>query len=144
MWSRCRSNLRFYKIFQQIGDCHAAKEQQRRLATTSLYEMYSREKRIKPIGILLPPHRIDRFNIMTERSDSPEAFIATSLIKKLAGDFPASFFIICPLISDLPCASVSLWLFPLIFHCYIQWYLPQGLSTGIRCHPPRRWKQRRE
>ena len=139
MWSRgglCRSNLRFYKIFQQIGDCNAAKEQQRRLATTSIYEMYGREKRIKPIGILLPPHRIDRFNIMTERSDI--------FNKKLAGEFPASFCFICPLISDLPCASVSLWLFPLIFHCYIQWYLPQGLSTGIRCHRPRRWKQRRE
>ena len=33
----------FTRYFNSKGDCHAAKEQQRRLATTSIYEMYGRE-----------------------------------------------------------------------------------------------------
>jgi len=39
----CRSNLMFYGNFWSKEDCHAANEQERRLAMTEIYEMYGRE-----------------------------------------------------------------------------------------------------
>jgi hypothetical protein len=47
----CRSNLLFIGYFNSKGDCHAAENQERRLATISIYEMYGREFTNKNIPV---------------------------------------------------------------------------------------------